>query len=70
MGLPAVLPAKHGFGNYMSPNMQKRYPGVTFSQFMGAEMVARKYGLNKDELDRFSLDSHRRAAAAVPGPGL
>ena len=28
MGLPSTLPAKNGFGNYMSPEMQRRYPGV------------------------------------------
>ncbi|HVE89090.1 MAG TPA: beta-ketoacyl synthase N-terminal-like domain-containing protein, partial [Burkholderiaceae bacterium] len=26
MGLPATLPVKHGFGSYMSPAMQARYP--------------------------------------------
>ena len=31
--------------------MEERYPGVVFSQFTGAEMMAEKYGLTKDELD-------------------
>ena len=65
MGLPASLPAKHGFGNYMSPNIQARYPGVVFSQFPGAEMVATKYGLTKDELDQFGFDSHQKAIHAT-----
>ena len=65
MGLPAALPAKHGFGFYKSPNMEARYPGVQFSQFPGAEMVAKKYGLTKDELDQFSFESHQKAAAAT-----
>ena len=65
MGLPASLPAKHGFGNYMSPNMQERYPGVQFSQFPGAEMVAKKYGLTKDELDVFGFESHQKAIRAT-----
>ena len=65
MGLPASLPAKHGFGNYMSPNIQDRYPGVVFSQFPGAEMVAKKYGLTKDELDQFGYDSHQKAIRAT-----
>ena len=65
MGLPAALPAKHGFGTYKSPNMEERYPGVQFSQFPGAEMVAKKYGLTKDELDLFGYESHQKAIRAT-----
>ncbi|MCB1541710.1 MAG: acetyl-CoA C-acetyltransferase, partial [Rhodoblastus sp.] len=65
MGLPAALPAKHGFGVYKSPNMEERYPGVQFSQFPGAEMVAKKYGLTKDELDLFGFESHQKAIRAT-----
>jgi len=36
-----------------------------FSQFMGAEMMAKKYGLTKDDLDRYALLSHQRALAAT-----
>jgi acetyl-CoA C-acetyltransferase len=64
MDLPATLPFKHGFGSYMSPAMQARYPNVQFSQFAGAEMLAVKYGLARDELDDYALLSHRRASAA------
>jgi acetyl-CoA C-acetyltransferase len=65
MGLPATLPLKNGFGTYMSPAMQARYPGVQFSQFAGAEQLAVKYGLTKDALDEYALASHQRAAAAT-----
>ncbi|MFJ1255136.1 acetyl-CoA C-acetyltransferase [Cupriavidus sp. CuC1] len=65
MGLPSTLPFKHGFGSSMSPAMQERYPGVKFSQFTGAEMMSRKYGLTRDDLDRYALESHRRAIAAT-----
>ncbi len=65
MGLPSTLPAKNGFGNYMSPEMQRRYPGIQFSQFMGAEMLVKKYGLTRAQLDQFSLLSHQRAMAAT-----
>ncbi|MGE5338854.1 MAG: acetyl-CoA C-acetyltransferase [Gemmatimonadota bacterium] len=65
MGLPATLPFKNGFGSYMSPAMKTRYPGVQFSQFMGAEMLAKKYELSKDALDEYALASHQRAAAAT-----
>ncbi|WP_038206505.1 acetyl-CoA C-acetyltransferase [Xenophilus azovorans] len=59
------MPRKAGMGFYMSPAMQQRYPGVEFSQFMGAEMMAKKYGLSKEQLDVYALESHRRAAAAT-----
>jgi len=65
MGLPATLPFKHGYGTYMSPSMQARYPGVQFSQFMGAELLAKKYALSKHALDEYALRSHQRAAAAT-----
>ena len=67
MGLSAALPAKNGFGNYMSPELQRRYPGIQFSQFTGAEMMAKKYGLTKDELDEYAFHSHQKAIAATQG---
>jgi acetyl-CoA C-acetyltransferase len=54
-----------GLGSYMSPAMQKRYPGIEFSQFDGAEMIAKKYELSKNSLDEFSLGSHQKAIAAT-----
>jgi acetyl-CoA C-acetyltransferase len=65
MGLASQLPAKNGFGHYKSPGIEKAYPNVMFSQFTGAEMMAEKYGLSKDELDTYSYNSHQRAIAAT-----
>ena len=65
MGSPSILAAKAGLGTYKSPNMEKRYPNIQFSQFTGAEMMAQKYGLSKDELDEYSYNSHQRAIAAT-----
>jgi acetyl-CoA C-acetyltransferase len=65
MGLSVALPAQNGFGNPMSPAQQARYPNIQFSQFMGAEMMAEKYGLTKDQLDAFGYQSHQRAIAAT-----
>ncbi len=62
---PNELPRKAGLGEYTSPGIQARYPGVQFSQFTGAEMIARKYGLTKEQLDAFAFESHRRAIAAT-----
>ena len=65
MGLPTTLALKAEMGFYVSPKMQKRYPGVQFSQFIGAEMVAKKYGLSRDQVDAYALQSHQRAIAAT-----
>ncbi len=61
----SALPQKAGLGFYQSPAINQRYHNEVFSQFTGAEMMARKYGLSKDELDRFALLSHQRARAAT-----
>jgi acetyl-CoA C-acetyltransferase len=63
--LSTALPAQNGFGVYKSPSMDERYPDVDFSQFTGAEMMARKYDLSRDELDAYSYESHRKAIAAT-----
>jgi acetyl-CoA C-acetyltransferase len=67
MGLSVTLAAKEGFGVPKSPRMEDRYPNIQFSQFMGAEMMAKKYGLTKDQLDEFGFKSHQRAIAATQG---
>ena len=65
MGLNISLPFKEGHGFYVSEAMQKRYPDVQFSQFAGAEMVAKKYELTRDEIDAYAYRSHERAIAAT-----
>jgi acetyl-CoA C-acetyltransferase len=65
MGLPWTLPAQHGFGTYRSPGVDARYGETPFSQFKGAEMMAEKYGFDRNALDTYALESHRRAAAAT-----
>jgi acetyl-CoA C-acetyltransferase len=66
MGLAARLPAEAGLGTSgANVGMQKRYPNIQFSQFGGAEMIAKKYGLSKDVLDEFGFLSQQRAAAAT-----
>jgi acetyl-CoA C-acetyltransferase len=65
MGLSSVLPAKNGFGSPNGHAIQKRYPGIEFSQFIGAEMMAAKYQLTKDDLDQYAFASHQHAIAAT-----
>ena len=65
MGTSAMFHAKEGLGTYKSPGLEAKYPGVMWSQFMGAEMIVKKHGFTKDDLDRFALTSHQRAKAAT-----
>jgi len=65
MGSSAVLAMKAGMGNYMSPRLQEEYPGIQFSQFAGAEMISKKYGFTKDDLDAYAYASHEKAIAAT-----
>jgi acetyl-CoA C-acetyltransferase len=65
MGLSASLPAQNGFGNPMSPAQRERYPNIQFSQFAGAEMIAEKYKLTKDQIDEYAYNSHQKAIAAT-----
>lgn len=63
---PTQLYADAGLGNGpRSPGQEARYPGIAFSQFLGAETMAEKYELTKDMLDAYAFDSHRKAAAAI-----
>ena len=56
--------AGHGLP-FDSEGMKERYPGVFFSQFTGAELVAEKWNLSREDLDRFALESHQKAAHAT-----
>ena len=66
MGAAAKLSHESGMGSpFGGPAMKARYPGIQFSQFAGAEMIAKKYDLSKDALDGFGYESQRRGAAAA-----
>lgn len=64
MGSTVALFAQAGLGSPKSPHQEEKYPGIQFSQFMGAEMIAKKHGFTKDQLDQYALDTHKRASAA------
>ena len=52
-------------GTPSSAGILKNYPRGVFSQFVGAQMIADKWGLSREEMDAFALESHRRATAAA-----
>jgi acetyl-CoA acetyltransferases len=51
----------HPFGELM----MQRYQGRLVPQGISAELIAQQWGLTRQELDTFSLESHRRAARAT-----
>ena len=48
-----------------SPGILRRYPGGLVPQGISAELVTAKFGLDRQALDAFSAESHRRAAEAT-----
>ena len=66
MGSNFTLHAKAGIGvGPFSPRIQDRYGVKFFDQFVGAQMVASKYGFSRAQMDEYALESHVRAAAAT-----
>lgn len=55
----------HGRGVPKGARLEQQYPGIQFSQFDGAEMLAVKYGITRQELDEFAYQSHLKASAAT-----
>ena len=56
-------------GMPFGPRMTQRYDraGGLVPQGIAAERVAEQWGLTREDLDAYSLESHRRAAAAADG---
>ncbi|HEY2226052.1 acetyl-CoA C-acetyltransferase [Actinomycetospora sp.] len=44
---------------------EARYPGEEISQFRGAEMIADKWAISREEMEAFAYQSHQRALAAI-----
>ncbi|MGA2305782.1 MAG: thiolase family protein [Acidimicrobiales bacterium] len=63
MGSSVVRELGYPFG----PRMMARYTekGGLVSQGIGAEMIADQWGISREELDAFSVQSHQRAARAT-----
>jgi acetyl-CoA C-acetyltransferase len=43
----------------------KRYGDGEVSQFTGAEMIAKKWDISREDMERFALESHQRAQRAI-----
>jgi acetyl-CoA acyltransferase len=62
--VPMLVTAQQGPGMPFGPRMVERFPDMV-PQGLSAEMVADKWSLSREELDRFAYDSHMRAARAT-----
>ena len=47
-----------------SPGWQARYGDQEVSQFRGAEMIAEKWDISRDDMEEFAVESHERALRA------
>jgi acetyl-CoA C-acetyltransferase len=62
---PAIVGHQQGMGSpYNGPGWTARYGDQEVSQFVGAEMIAEKWGISRQAMEEFALESHRRALAA------
>lgn len=57
-------------GDPYPASVYERYAVEQFNQGVGAEMVAKRWGLSRARLDEYSARSHERAAAAIDGGAL
>jgi len=65
MTYPGIFHEQAGHGRYKSPVIEEKYPGIAFSQFTGAEAIARKHGFSREDLDQFGFESQKKAIAAI-----
>jgi acetyl-CoA C-acetyltransferase len=62
---PALIGPEHGYGvPYDGGGWNARYGAVEVSQFHGAELIAQRFGITREDMERFALQSHQRAIAA------
>jgi acetyl-CoA acyltransferase len=63
--VPMGSTTMHGPGAPFGPRMVKRYDNGLVHQGISADLIAHKWEISREELDAFSLESHRRAAQAT-----
>ncbi|NBQ43843.1 MAG: acetyl-CoA C-acetyltransferase, partial [Mycobacteriaceae bacterium] len=67
--ISAAMTVGQQFGFSTPTNESKmwlqRYGNQEISQFRGAEMIAERWDLSREDMERFALASHQRAFAAI-----
>jgi acetyl-CoA acetyltransferase family protein len=61
--VPLASNARGGTGPF-SPSFLEQIDGRLWAQFRVAQVLADRWEVSREEMDRYSLESHRRAAAA------
>ena len=54
-----------GRGTRSGENINKRYNNANFSQFEGAEIVAERFNVSKEDMELMAFNSHKRAFEAT-----
>ena len=68
IGSPTTIGLEHGMAHPRGGNgWAERFGDQEISQFRGAELIAEKWGLSREEMERFALESHARALRATDG---
>jgi acetyl-CoA acetyltransferase family protein len=62
--VPMGVSFMHGPGKPFGEKMMARYDNHQFNQGVGAEMIADKWSITREDIDQFSFDSHQKAIAA------
>jgi acetyl-CoA acyltransferase len=54
-------------GNKISPNpwLVDHYPDAYINMGLGTEIIARKFGITREQADQFAVESHQKAVAAL-----
>ena len=63
IGSAMAPPFGHPFSG--SQGWRKRYGSQEISQFRGADMIAERWGISREEMEEFSYGSHQRAINAI-----
>ena len=54
-----------GYRTSPNPHLMSHFPEVYLSMGLTAERVAEKYGISREDQDRFGFESHQKAARAI-----
>ena len=65
MALEAAAPLGHDDPFSGSKGWVERYGTQEISQFRGAEMIAEKWDITREEMERFAFESHQKALTAI-----
>ncbi|MER7131005.1 acetyl-CoA C-acetyltransferase [Streptosporangium saharense] len=65
MGSHVTTALEKGLPSPFGEGWTERYGRQEISQFRGAELMCEKWDLSREELERFAVESHRRALGAV-----